>query len=244
MRFIYGGLLASLLLIAMPAQAQRVLLGLKGGAAIANGIGADAKGSSLRFGAHGGGLLRVKISEHLALQAEGLYAQRGDNSTIYGRTINHRLDYIDVPVLLQYHYNDLFVEAGAQFSQLQTATNNNTEEIYTLNRLTFQQQEKSFVVGFGYQDSSGVAVGWRYVGGLNNVYRPGQLSGSGQRQLRNSSVEFYLAYLFTSRQMIRLFTSPVRLIGKIGKGKKKARSKASPAPNPASKLAPLKEYVR
>jgi hypothetical protein len=238
MQLIYRLLLAGLLLGAGQAQAQRVLLGLKGGATIANGIGKDALGSSLRFGAHGGGLLRINLTEHLALQGEGLYAQRGDNSTVYGRTINHRLDYVDVPLLLQYHQQDLFVEAGAQLSWLRQATPTSKDAAIMLNQLTFQEQERSFVVGFGYQDSSGVTVGWRYVGGLSNVYRPGQISGSGQVQLRNSTVEFYLAYVFAPRQIIRLVTSPARLIGKLGKGKKKASRRAAPTPAPVPTTGP------
>lgn len=267
MQLIYRLLLAGLLVGTMPAQAQRILLGLKGGAAIANGIGSDALRSSLRFGAHGGGLVRIKLTKHLALQGEGLYTQRGDNSTAYGRTINHRLDYVDVPLLLQYHQQDLFVEAGAQLSWLQKATPTSQNPAVTLNQLTFQEQEKSFVVGFGYQDSSGVTVGWRYIGGLSNVYRPSQISGSRQIQLRNSTAEFYLGYLFEPLDVVHgtvatgklvfiktpvllfkggkflLYTAPVKLvqaIGRIGQPKPATPEPAPAVPVPTVPVPPLK----
>jgi hypothetical protein len=223
MRLLFGLLLASPILItATPLHAQRVILGVKGGATIANGIGADAQSSSLRLGGQGGALLRFRLTSHFAVQSEGLYVQRGDNGTFYGPTIGHRLDYISLPVLLQYHYNDLFVEAGSQVSWLQAAAPNLNEKNRAINSPTFQTQERSFVVGFGYLDSTGVTVGWRYTGGLSNVFRPSPISGSRQLQVRNSTVEFYLGYLFEPLQIIQLITSPLRLIKNIGKRKSKA----------------------
>ncbi|TGE05210.1 hypothetical protein [Hymenobacter fodinae] len=221
MRLLSGVLLVGTILLSIPSHAQRILLGLKGGAAIANGIGTDAKNSSLRFGGQGGALLRVKLTEQLAIQGEGLYVQRGDNGTLYGRTIGHRLDYISALLLLQYHFADIFVEAGPQLNWLRTATPN-IVSAQAINTLTFQDQDRSFVVGFGYQDTTGVTVGWRYIGGLSNVFNPSPISGSRQLQLRNSTVEFYLGYLFEPRQIIRFITSPVRLVKSIGSRKSKA----------------------
>ncbi|SNC77497.1 Outer membrane protein beta-barrel domain-containing protein [Hymenobacter gelipurpurascens] len=196
MQSIYRLWLAAMLLVAVPAQAQRILLGLKGGATIANGIGADAKNSSLRFGAHGGGLLRIKLTKHLAVQGEALYTQRGDNSSAYGPSIQHRLDYVSFPVLAQYHWDDIFFEAGPYFSQLRSVTPVVAQRT-PVGTAAFRKQDAGFVVGLGYQDSTGFSVGWRYNGGLNNVFRRVDIDGSSQVQLRNSSVEFYLAYLFT-----------------------------------------------
>ncbi|MFD2783877.1 outer membrane beta-barrel protein [Hymenobacter rubripertinctus] len=186
----------------IPATGQRLLLGVKGGATLSNGIGADAQGSTLRLGGHGGLLTRLRLPAGFALQTEALYSQRGDNATAYGSTIGQRLTYLDVPLLAQYHQQDLFVEAGGQYSWL-LAQSANEPPVFRLNALAVRPREVSFVVGFGYQDTVGLSVGWRYVGGLHNVFRPGELSGSGQRQIRNGSLQFYLNYLFEPRQVVQ-----------------------------------------
>ena len=130
--------------------------------------------------------------------------------------------------MAQYHWDDIFFEAGPYFSQLRAATPV-VAQLNSIGTAAFRTRDAGFVIGFGYQDSTGVTVGWRYNGSLNNVFRPVDIDGSSQVQLRNSSIEFYLAYVFAPRQIIRLLTSPVRLIGGIGKGKRKIRSKARPA---------------
>ncbi|MBT9394584.1 PorT family protein [Hymenobacter sp. NST-14] len=144
--------------LSVPAAGQRLLLGLKGGATFSNGIGADAEGSTLRLGGHGGVLTRLSLPGGLALQAEGLYSQRGDNATAYGFTIGRRLTYLDAPLLLQYHQQDLFVEAGAQYSWLLNESPN-LQPVFRLNELTVRPREVSFVVGFGYQDPGGAVGG-------------------------------------------------------------------------------------
>ena len=206
-------LLPVLLLLNVAASGQRVLVGLKGGGAFSKAIGADATASRLRLGGTAGLLLRLELPAGLALQAEGLYAQRGDNGSTYGFSLGHRLDYLALPLLLQYHRDGLFVEGGAQYGYL-WRTSPNEPPVFRLGELAFARRELSFVAGVGFQDSSGVSVGWRYVGGLNNVFRPGEISGTGQRQLRNSSLELYLNFVFEPRQMGQLTVATGRGIGR------------------------------
>ncbi|MBT2557790.1 PorT family protein [Hymenobacter sp. ISL-91] len=208
-----GGLLPALLLLSTAAAGQRVLLGLRGGGTFSNAIGPDATASRLRLGATAGLLVRLELPAGLALQAEGLYAQRGDNGASYGFSVGHRLDYLAVPLLLQYHRDGLFVEGGVQYGHLLRSTPNEPPA-FRLSELTFEPSDLNFVLGIGFQDSSGVSVGWRYVGGLDNVFQPGQISGTGQRQLRNSSLELYLNYVFEPRQVGQLTVATGRGIGR------------------------------
>ena len=208
-----GWLLPVLLLLSTAASGQRVLLGLKGGGAFSKAIGPDATASRLRLGGTAGLLLRLELPAGLALQAEGLYAQRGDNGSSYGFSVGHRLDYLAVPLLLQYHRDGLFVEGGAQYGHLLRATPNEPP-VFRLGQLTFEPRDLNFVLGLGFQDSSGVSVGWRYVGGLNNVFQPGEISGTGQRRLRNSSLELYLNFVFEPRQVGQLTVATGRGIGR------------------------------
>ncbi|WP_236704885.1 outer membrane beta-barrel protein [Hymenobacter sp. AT01-02] len=98
-----------------------MLTGLKGGVAIANAIGRDATGSTLRFGGQGGLALRVRPYKHLGIQVEALYAQRGDNSTSYGPSLGHQLNYLTIPVVAQYRFGDIFFEGGGQYGRLLSA---------------------------------------------------------------------------------------------------------------------------
>lgn len=183
----FCGLVPVLLLLSVSAAGQRVLVGLKGGGNLSSAVGADAVNSRLRLGGHAGLLTRFQLPalgpvRGLALQAEALYALRGDRGTDYGFTLGHRLDYLDVPALLQYQGRDgLFIETGAQYSLLLRATPNLPPPPGRLGELTLRKRELSLVVGLGYQDSTGMSVGWRYVAGLDNVFYPGEISGSGQR---------------------------------------------------------------
>ncbi|UYZ61761.1 PorT family protein [Hymenobacter weizhouensis] len=182
-----------------PASPPLLLLGLKGGAAVSSGVGPDAHGSSLRLGGHGGALLRVQPLARLAVQAEALYAHRGDGATAYGPSIGHRLSYLNVPVLLQYHPGDLYFEAGPQFSWLLAAAPN-TPSQGSLGRTLFQSRAIGFAAGFGYQDTTGLTLGWRYNGNWQNLYRPVELVDHTQVRLRSSAIEFYMSYVFEPRQ--------------------------------------------
>ncbi|MBB4602519.1 hypothetical protein HNQ93_003276 [Hymenobacter luteus] len=196
-----------------PAQAPRVLLGLKGGAHIARGIGADAAESTSRFGGHGGALVRLRVYKQFGLQVEGLYMPRGDNSQTLNSNaaIGHQLAYISVPVLAQYHYHDVFFEAGPQFGRLLAAKPANVQYPGVTDYL-FRKNDIGFSVGFGYQDTTGILLGWRYTGGLQNIYRRVDWGGSSQAQLRNSSIEFYLGYLFEPQKVVRLGVSSAKLV--------------------------------
>ncbi|SNS02907.1 Outer membrane protein beta-barrel domain-containing protein [Hymenobacter mucosus] len=183
-------------------QAQSVLTGLKGGVAIANAIGRDATGSTLRFGCQGGLALRLRPYKHLGIQVEALYAQRGDNSTSYGPSLGHQLNYLTIPVVAQYHFGDIFFEGGGQYGRLLSAKPVQ-EQRTAIGRAAFNPQDMGFLVGFGYQDTTGLMVGWRYIGGLSNVYRRVDLAGSSQVQLRNSAMEFYLGYVVEPIKIVR-----------------------------------------
>ncbi|UOQ75815.1 PorT family protein [Hymenobacter sp. 5516J-16] len=210
MRLFYGFFVTLFVLVNHHGTAQRIQLGLRGGGVITHGIGANATNSSPRFGGEGGALIRIKITQQLALQAEGLYAQRGDKSTSYGPSIMHRLNYLSLPVLAQYHYGDVFFEAGPSFSQLYAATPTIAQSTNSSGTV-FRSRELGFIVGIGYQDSTGLMLGWRYNGGLNNVYRRVDLAGSSQVQLRNSAIEFYLGYLFEPKEAAHLAVGSAKL---------------------------------
>ncbi|UOQ54614.1 porin family protein [Hymenobacter cellulosivorans] len=205
-------LIASTLLLAGSiSQAQVLRVGLKLGGNVSNVVGYDARESNWRVGAHGGLMaqLRPSFLPNWSLQTEALYTMKGDNSLQYGPSVMTHFAYLDVPVLLQYHWDELFFEAGPQFSYLLEATPASPTLVLP-GKSSFRDQSYGFAVGFGYQDKSGVQIGWRYNADLTNVRKPvafvkekpldgaqladDLLQDQVQVRLRNSVMELYLGY--------------------------------------------------
>lgn len=240
-------LIASTLLLAgSTSQAQMLRVGLKFGGNVSSAAGYDAGESSWRVGGHGGLMaqLRPSFLPRWALQTEALYTVKGDNSLVDGPSLMARMDYLDVPVLLQYHWDNLFFEAGPQFSKLLSSTPNPT--VATLP--SFNSMSYGFAVGFGYQDESGIQTGWRYNADLTNVRETATVAGQPdpvQVRMRNSVMELYLGYNVGAGQLGGaladagsgigrgakfLVTAPFRLFRK--------KSPAAPTETPATPAPP------
>lgn len=177
-------------------NAQRIKVGLKTGTNVSNGVGADAGKSNIRLSWHAGAIVKLNFTEHLSLQSEAQYSLKGDNSIVYGPSIMHHLAYLDVPVLAQYTLDDIFLEAGPRFSRLLSANPNKSGQT-SIGKKAFNDQPYGVALGFGYQDESGLQVGWRYNADLSRLYRDIDFSGSiVQTHIRNSTMQFYLGALF------------------------------------------------
>lgn len=194
MRIVYIGLLTGFF-ISKSSQAQQFQAGVKAGGTLSFAAGYDAENSSFRGGAHGGLVARMGLGKRLKLQAEGLYSQRGDLSNQYGPSIGYRLEYIQVPMLAHYYWDDVFLEAGPYWSKL-LRVKRNLDEGFDPGKQVFRPIDYGYAVGFGYQDPTGLAIGWRYTASITNLYRGIDFSGDNQQvRLRNNAVELYLAFL-------------------------------------------------
>lgn len=165
------------------------------GGNVSNGVGADVNDSAIRLGGHAGGMVQVEFTKHVGVQAEAQYSLKGDNSLIYGPSIMHHLAYLDIPVVAQYTLDDLFVEVGPRYSWLLSAKSN-VEGLDNVGKQPFKSQLYGFALGFGYQDETGIQVGWRYNADLIYLYRDINFSGDiVQTRIRNSTMQFYLGAL-------------------------------------------------
>src|SRR6476660_7768180 len=100
-----------LVLGVMVANAQ-LKLGLKGGVNISTFKGLDNAESLTAY--HAGGLLRWQFT-HLALQPELLYSAQGATINKNGIATDYKLDYITIPVMLQWQFGgSLYIEGGFQ----------------------------------------------------------------------------------------------------------------------------------
>lgn len=86
-----------------PLVAQGVDLGLKGGLSIGNISSDDPElaDTSTRTGFTGGAFVTLRLTDLVAIQAEGLFAQRGFSLSEAGSELSANLNGVTVPLLLK-----------------------------------------------------------------------------------------------------------------------------------------------
>ena len=163
-------LVMSVMISGMLATAQHVEFGLKGGLNISSlqVKNSDYKGKA---GVHGGLLAHIHLNKTWALQPEVVYSQEGAKYNGLGN-IEHKVnvDYINVPVLLQYMTKSGFrLQTGPQIGFMVNAK----DEIKNGATVDVQDNLKSanfsWSFGAGYLSSVGVGVDARFNAGLGNI---------------------------------------------------------------------------
>ena len=145
-------------------------LGIKGGINVYNINNQDNTGYDSRVGINFGVLGHVHVNPHFALQPELLYSSQGARYTNdIGDTYYYHLDYINVPLLFQYMFdNGLRLQAGPQLGFLVNATSFLDNSSVNLNDT--KPVDFSLSVGTSYiVPSTGFGIDARYNLGLNNI---------------------------------------------------------------------------
>lgn len=106
------------LVFGLPAYAQGVSGGVKGGVNFANLSFDPDEDEDLdsRIGLIAGGFVTMPIGSVFAIQPEVLYAQRGAKSEVEGGTGTLKLDYLEFPVLARIGSDAFNVFAGPSFN--------------------------------------------------------------------------------------------------------------------------------
>ena len=142
-------------------------LGLKAGVNLANVSDNEASSIDSRTGLYIGGLAHIHMSPELALQPEVVYSAQG--AQYRGGT--SKLDYINIPVMLQYMFGTGFrLETGPQLGILTSAkfkNNNGTEDNI---KSSIKSTDFSWGFGASFLTRSGLGIGARYNLGINNIY--------------------------------------------------------------------------
>lgn len=177
--------------IAANAQEQRFLAGVTAGLSSSQISGDELAGFN-KTGFTGGLLLRTMFTKKWTTQFEMLFIQKGSKEaarvdSITGEYNYYRLqlNYLEIPILLQYRVKKFFFEAGPGIGYLI----NYKEEDKTgdiTSRRPFNKFEISFDLGFGICIKDQFGIGLRYSNSINSVrdhlsgahrwYNPGQQS--------------------------------------------------------------------
>ena len=158
---------AGLLLILFTATAQQAHFGLKGGVNISQLHFDNNTSSDSKVGVNLGILAHIHASKTWAVQPELLYSLEGAQK-VGNSGINYNLNYLNVPVLLQYMFDNGFrLEGGPQIGFLLNAKRKAGD--VTVDDDGFKTTAFSIPLGVGYLTSSGVGLDARYVFGLSNI---------------------------------------------------------------------------
>ena len=169
------------------AASAQASFGIKAGASLTNFTGSDVENASNKIGFHGGLVANLAFSDVLSIQPEVLYSMKGTQEKANSSN-KVNLNYIDVPVMLQYNADGLFFEAGPQVGFIASAKNNDVDIKEGIRSVDF-----GYAVGLGYKVESGPMVGLRYNGGISDIVKDKYGSDGA---LRNSAFQLYVGYMF------------------------------------------------
>jgi Outer membrane protein beta-barrel domain len=172
-------------------QAQGVHFGLKAGLNAAMLTIKNQGETEFKPGLHAGGLAHVHVLDQLALQPELMYSGQGGKQIINNTEYKNNLHYLNLPVLLQYMFNNGFrLQAGPQLGFLlkaQQEANNNEANVIQ----RYRNIDVSLPVGLSYVSNSGLGLDLRWAFGLNNINDV----GNRQPVIRNQVGQVGLFYL-------------------------------------------------
>ena len=148
-------------------KAQQAHFGIKGGVNVSNLNFNNNTITDSKVGVNFGVLAHIHASKTWAIQPEVIYSLEGAKS--HGNNnISYNLNYINVPVLLQYMFSNGFrLEGGPQIGFLLSAKTKNSDVSVTNN--AYESTAFSIPLGVGYLTTSGLGFDARYVFGLSNI---------------------------------------------------------------------------
>ena len=188
------------LFLRIDAQEQRFFVGAKTGISSSQVSGDELAGYD-KAGLIGGLQCAMKFSKKWTLQFEMIFIQKGSK---YRARIDLgdpnfyrlQLNYMEVPVLLQYHYKKFTFEAGPGYGYLINYKEENAGGDVTGLR-PFNKSEISINAGINYALPQNFGINIRFSNSLNSIrdhesgakriYNPGQ---------QNTALHFTVSYTF------------------------------------------------
>lgn len=167
--------------------------GLKAGLNVANLKFSNVSNDNMdpRFGFHFGGLAHIHLTPSVGIQPEVVYSTEGGKQQLGGGDeVTWKTDYINVPIMLQYMFDNGFrLEAGPQFGLMVSGKSEDQDGREGDEGDFFKSGNVSLGVGLGYLAYSGFGVGGRYNHGISNILEAG--NGTGKNRTFQVSV-FYM----------------------------------------------------
>ena len=196
MKFLF--VLMTAFLIAGAASAQHgnapkghISIGIKGGVNLYNIHNDNSTTYDPKVGFNLGLLGHIHVAKHFALQPEIQYSVQGAKYTANNSNTKVNLNYINVPVLLQYMWDNGFrLQAGPQAGFLVSAKSKIDDNSVDI-KDNYKPLDLGVSFGAGYiHPSTGIGIDARYNLGLNNINKTGDVASA------NRGFQLSLFYIF------------------------------------------------
>ncbi|MFT5832840.1 MAG: hypothetical protein ACI97N_000458 [Cognaticolwellia sp.] len=150
------------------AQKGTFKAGLIGGFNASQIDGDDLAGYN-KAGLHAGGIVAVQIAERWRPSIEVLFSQKGSRSSsdevlIKGSYSRFSLDYVEVPVMMNYIDGGFMLNAGLSFSRLVRITDLTIDEVPSIDEEgdNFRKNSVNMLAGIGYFINDNLGFELRY----------------------------------------------------------------------------------
>jgi len=192
---IYLTIASFILILTNAINAQHINMGFKGGLNLYTINSDNNSESKLKAGFNVGLIGHIHIKSHFAIQPEVVFSTQGYKYNLSSGDVESlNLNYINIPVLFQYMFNNGFrLQAGPQLGILVGAhSKNNNNSIDTKDN--FNPLDLSIAAGVSYvHPPSGFGVDARYNFGISNINKYGTVKSS------NSGLQLGIFYLLKHR---------------------------------------------
>lgn len=169
MKFFATAAMAAML-FTISAKAQHVNIGIKGGLNVYNINNDNNSEYDAKVGFNVGLLGHIHLAKQLAFQPELVYSAQGAKFKTLGVETKLNLDYINVPMLIQYMFDNGFrIQAGPQVGFLVSAKAKVGDTKVDV-KDNLKTVDFGLGAGLGYVDpKSGFGIDARYNLGLSNI---------------------------------------------------------------------------
>ncbi|MDR4953338.1 porin family protein [Chryseobacterium sp. ES2] len=173
--------------------------GVKAGGNLSSISGSDTKS---KLGFYAGAFVNIPISEVFSIQPEVVYSQQGTKAkdkyllgAIPVKDIKQILNYINVPVMIQYNATPKFyLEAGPEFGFL---INAKAKEYFLGESLSWDNKSLlstfnfGLGIGLGYKFIPSLGVNVRYIAGLTKIVKD-----DAEEPSKNTNLQLGVNYYF------------------------------------------------
>lgn len=161
--------LATTLLVTTAVNAQDINIGVKGGLNVYNINNDNNSEYDSKLGFHAGLIGHIHLTRQFAVQPELVYSVQGAKYTNGGVEAKLNLGYINIPVLLQYMFDNGFrLQAGPQLGFMLNAKTE-VGDVKSDVKDNFKTVDFGLGFGAGYVTTSGFGIDARYNLGLSNI---------------------------------------------------------------------------
>lgn len=159
-------LFAVVLLFFLQTASAQLQLGLKAGANFSNFTGGDFKNleKEALTRPYAGAYVRWRFANNLGLQPEALFSVQGAKLKSGTEEFDAEISYLNIPIMVQYHFGNLYIEAGPQvgFKLDEDAPDQATGDFAKSN-------DVAAALGLGFETNLGLGINARYTLGLSSV---------------------------------------------------------------------------